>query len=187
MQTSIYGVELNIIMEKGEKINVLQDTKIDDSDLNAEFTRQPGLFAFYAALANSALDDYNAAKREYKLLEAQVEREIRARYSLTKGPTQRAIEVELILDSRIEAKTKDLMEKESRARTMESAVDAMKQKKEMLQALGALKRAEMGGLGSSLRLDGDGSNGMRHYESQIRHQSEQSFEETRNFLGTKHF
>lgn len=123
-----------------------EDMKLDETDLNDAFLTQAGLAAYYGVLHARASAQLANVKLIRDTTEAKVANELRDRANEAKEKlTEAAIERNLLLDPRVQAVGKAYalaiqIEGETRA-----AVDAMKQRRDMVVQLGAASREEAKG------------------------------------------
>lgn len=125
---------------------------INGEEIRREIMELPGHYgAAVEELAQARVVRANAEQR-YKVLRIAVESEIRMFYKNTgdKKPTEDAIKLEVLTDSKVAAAQEALHEADKRVTLLEATRDAYSVKRDMLVSLAALQRAEL----ETLRLSG---------------------------------
>ena len=159
---------------------------INMADLSGELAEQPGLYAYYSALASHAADKSDRIKLELKVLESEVEMDLRKKY--IKAPAQRVLEIEVSMDSRVKAKREEYLQSIHEQRITSNAAKAFEQRLQSLIAIGAMQRAEYRGVDPVIRAANPGATadfnrGLNAAKSEtVRAQSARSMEETEAFL-----
>lgn len=122
------------------------DVKLNETDLNDAFLTQAGLAAYYGVLAARAAGQLIAIKVVRDTKEAEVASEIRAR-AADKGAkvTEASIREELDQDPRVIAVNKAYALATQIDGETKAAVDAIRQRRDMLIQLGASSREEAKG------------------------------------------
>lgn len=122
--------------------DLLNDLRIDRTELNEEFIIQSEKYAYYAILAERAKAKYNLIKFELDHLYARLDfekrqkaaeiREIEPKFRYT----EKMCESEIITDSRFVKKKKELLKAQELSGLLSKAAEAINGRKDMLVQLG---------------------------------------------------
>jgi len=137
-----FSVEL-----KGKRFegDLASDLKIDKVNLSDEFTKQASVYAWWATLSALAQEKYQHKRLERKIVEAELDKEKR----LTLGAennrrvTEKVVEREVHLDPRWRKAYEEEIEAAKEAAILSGATEALRQRKDMLVALGLQLREEL--------------------------------------------
>ena len=116
-----------------------EDLKIDKNALDEECMKQPSLYEKYSSISADALSDRDVKKLRVEEIRAQIDREIRQK-ALNSGAkvTEKQIESEVTLDSRLKEVTNEYLEAKKVAETTQIIKESFQQKKDMLKVLADL-------------------------------------------------
>lgn len=133
---------------KEYKLNMADEKLIDPNNLEEELCDQAGKFYFYADAYEWAEKSVLAAKYDVECAYAQLDKEYRS--NLSGKVTEKVVEGAILTDVRyIGMQDKYLAAIENRG-ALKAAMEAMKQRKDMLVQISANRRAEMGvGIGTT--------------------------------------
>jgi len=126
--------------------NLQDDLKIDQTQLDREFVEQSEKYAYYATLAELAKDREARLESELKVLSARIDWEIRDQAAALQASntkvklTEEMVKNQVIADSRIQTKNKELLEARKLAGMLRVAKESFLQRKDMLVSLGANHR-----------------------------------------------
>ena len=110
-------------------------------DLTREMSRQPALYAYYAALAE---EEYRRGKRiKYKLHCLEEELDSQYRKETTKRITERELSNKIKTHPRMRALYEKYIATMRRAGHLKVLKDAFEQRASMLQSIGAMTRKEL--------------------------------------------
>jgi len=118
--------------------------RIQESRLSEEFAEQPSIYAWFAALTEVAGAEYENKKFGLSVLKANTEK--RVRYELfAKGEktTESAVSSLVQTDDTLINANMALLEVERQYSLLRAVTKSLEQRKDMLIALGAMKRQEM--------------------------------------------
>ena len=124
----------------------LDDVAINDIDIDGAFRSQASLFASYAAKHFEAQQQLGNAKILLDLKKARLDKEIRDRLVEEKAKaTEATVENEIKRHPTYMSACKDMNEASAIVDLLKNALEAFKQRKDMLISLGANQREEMKG------------------------------------------
>lgn len=122
------------------------DVEIDQNNLSLMFMRHAGLAAFYGAEHAKAAFQENRIKLRLEVEAAKLSKEIRERLLAEGGKsTEKQIEAELMTTPSYIKLVQLHLEAKAKTHLLSTAVDAFKQRRDMLVQLGAQARDEMKG------------------------------------------
>lgn len=121
------------------------DTNLNETDLNDGFLNQSGLAAYYGALLAKA--QYQAAEFKLKrdVLSAKISSELRNNPPSDKKLTEKALDELVTADPRVQAIVMAYLKASEVESLLKAAVDAMKQRRDMIIQLGASEREDAKG------------------------------------------
>lgn len=124
---------------------------VDGDDLNAEFSRQAALLAWWGVLAENAQAVFRKTEIEYDLFVARSNVGVRENLVASGQKVTEALVDRLVdMDPDHVAMKEKLSEVKHRAELLRIAFRAVEEKGRMLQSLGAHRRAEMDMTGHSV-------------------------------------
>lgn len=116
---------------------------VDETNLNAEFGRQAGLYAYLVAELSKAEAAWNEAKANRELEYAEADLAIREDYAKSgQKSTEALIKSEVTVDERYVKSGEIELQAAERYRLLRGLADAMRQRGDMLISLGANLRQE---------------------------------------------
>ncbi len=126
--------------------NLTRDLEVNPSDLNAGFLNQAGLYAYYAARAVVAMKQEGNAKLFRDVTEAKVDKAIRDEATAAgQKLTEKQIEQAIARSPDYIKAERAHIEAKAMSKLADSAVEAFRQRRDMLIQLGANERGEMKG------------------------------------------
>lgn len=131
---------------ENKELDALPDLRVRSSQLNEAMERQAGLYAYWASLADSALQDQKDVKYRIYCLQEDLDGKLRKQHekSGTKY-TESSLKAEINRDPEFR-KLQERYRRRCRVTgQLKVFVESFKQKKDMLQSLGAMTRAEREG------------------------------------------
>jgi len=114
-----------------------KDLEIDIESLDAEATIQPELFFKYASMARDARENYDLAKMQLNIIEAELARKVReapAAFGVAKV-TEASIKEAVLVHPRYKAAYENMVQTRSEADLLNKAQETMDQRKRMLELL----------------------------------------------------
>ena len=137
------------VESKNDKLSTIQlreDLSINDADLDGEMSQQAGLYGHYASLSAMAHLQADKAKIRVEVTRAKCYRLHRNRI-IAKGqkPTEPQIEAEVMCDETYIAALELHATYKMQAAMVKEALEALKQKRDMLVQKGVAKREELKG------------------------------------------
>lgn len=149
----------NVISEN----SVLEDMRIDTSDLIREMAEQPSLFAHYSFVCARTQDDAARLKFELETLTAELNTAVREQMDAKKQRIREsAVKAGITSNEGWQEVNVRYMDAKQNQAILETAVEAFKMRAHMLSSIGALTRVEMeqnGSLGTPMtRTDPDKAN-----------------------------
>lgn len=148
------------------------DVAINPGDIQNGFLYQASLFADYARLAALAEKQEADIKLLLRMAEATAAKKMRdeAVTAKVKVPSETQIDKDILLDAKVFAMRRALNEAELTTAICKGAVEAFKQRKDMLVSTGAHERQEMQG---ELRMGG-GTTAVEAYKRSMKEKSDQA-------------
>lgn len=151
---------ISIVIENEGTRNLTQDLKIDPINLTDDFSSQPALFAYYASLQAKAKAQVDKCKLAIEIQKENLEKVVTSRLD-AEARFHLSSRGERITESKVNAyiyahetykKEQDTyfllknkyIEAMAKLATFDNAVEALKQRKDMLISVGAQIRAEGG-------------------------------------------
>lgn len=123
-----------------------KDLREYNPDLQVEFLRQPGLYAYYNSLLVQAELQLSVIQHRLKLLESHVAKELRKEAKAAGDKlTEAQKEEQVALDARVRQMTSMLFEAKAEVGYLKGTVIAFAQRKDMLRDLGWSAREEVKG------------------------------------------
>jgi len=123
-------------------VNVTEDLKVDNQDLDSMLSSQAGLYAWYSVIATKAQFQYERAKANAGLVEAQQGSAIRAKYiSDGKKASEKQIEAELVMSKAFQAAQSTMNKARQISGQCRAIAESMEQRQQMI--IQACKRAEL--------------------------------------------
>jgi len=140
-----YGMELDLkVTDKVFKGNIHDVVKINEAALTDEFTKQPSVYAWFAALSEIAAAQVERIKFDLSVTRAKLDSIKRAELAAEgKKITESMVEAAIITDGKIMALTEELIDGGRQLGILKAIVRALDQRKDMLIQLGSTKRQEM--------------------------------------------
>ena len=133
-----------------EKLQV--DLAFTEMGVNDAMMKHAGLYAHYATLCFKADDQISKAKQVYEITHAKVDSEIRSKaVADDRKITEKMVEAEAARDGRVVGAKKAMGEAQAIAGLCRHAVDAFRQRKDMLVQVASNRREEYKG---QVRLNG---------------------------------
>lgn len=133
---------------KEHVLDLEHDLTINPVDLDAEFVKHPGLYAFYAVSHAMSRDAGRRAKAERDAYRADLDTTIRSNWDSTSGRlTESAIERLIAGDTEFKARENAVNEAFHIENLLQAAVTAFEHKRDMLKELGRNTRVEYGEAG----------------------------------------
>lgn len=117
-----------------------RDLIIDRTDIEKEFHRQPGLYAYYAFLYELAEDEHKRLERILEVLYAQLDSNIRNDPPGGVKLTEKVVENIIITNTEYGVAHKNYRAARKKARILYQALKAMEQRKDMIVQKGAISR-----------------------------------------------
>lgn len=137
------NLEIEVDGTTHETDTVSEDLFIDENNLNDEFVRQAGNFAWYAVLAAEAESYRDKLKFELEVLEADLDKQVREELELRgEKITEKVVSAEILKKQEYRDKKQDLLEAARQLGIMKAVKEGLVQKKDMLISLGANMRNE---------------------------------------------
>lgn len=152
----------------------IDECNIDTDQLTHQMCEQPGMFAYYGAIAAYATNKLARAKSELKSLEAEVHKEIRDRYRKAGEKIAiKIIEMEVDEDSRVQGMREEVRGIKLETDLCKVASESFSHRTKMLISVGAQERSEIGGLNPSIRqIEAEQEKKLRELTSHTRKLSE---------------
>jgi hypothetical protein len=133
-------------VEDGSELDVMPDTKISINKLTEAMEMQVGKMAYWFSLAESALQDQKDAKHQLLCMQEDLDGELRSKYEKAlKKFTEVSLKAAINRDERVRKLFLRHRRKSRDAGYLKVFAECMKAKKDLLQSLGALSRAEREG------------------------------------------
>lgn len=137
------NIEIEVDGTTHETDTVSEDLFVNDSDLNEEFIKQAGSFAWYAVLCAEAESYRDKLKFELEVLEADLDKQVREEIELRGDKvTEKVVNSEVLRKQEYKDAKEELLEANRRLGIMKAIKEGMVQKKDMLISLGANMRNE---------------------------------------------
>lgn len=114
-----------------------RDMYVDRSDLNGEFLRQSALAASYGFLYSTAEAEVNHIDFQLSVVQANLDKKIRAELSEKGRVTEKMVEHEVFLNEDYQEKKKELITAKETKRLLKAACDALDHKLQALINAGA--------------------------------------------------
>jgi len=132
---------LTIILDvQGEDIDLKAQLDINEANLMGELASQPAWYAYWASLLAQANLDLEHEKGEFDSFKAEISAEIRKRLVRDeKKVTEKMVETEVFMDTRIAAKKAKLLEKKRAVAYLSVAEKAFSQRMKALETMGFLE------------------------------------------------
>jgi len=136
---------LTIKLDKNSyECNVNQELKVDPNNMNEEFERQAGKFAWWGTLMELARNDYLKKRQQRKETEASEYAELRKLFEKDgKRVTEKQLETKVTLSPKVKACVIAEIEAQKQANILAVITEAFRQRKDMLVSLGSNLRTEM--------------------------------------------
>lgn len=130
-----------------DEAQALKDARSYHPDMQVDFMRQSGLYAYYSSLYAKAEAQYERLCHALERAEAQLDKHVRkARVDAgEKKPTNDEIKAEIIADPRIHGAKLLIVEAREQMTLLRGMCEALKQRCNMLVQLGAVSREELKG------------------------------------------
>lgn len=123
-----------------------EDLSINPADLNEAMIKQAALFAHYAVLSSRASRQADHMKQRAEIIQSKVDKELRdAAADEGKKITEAALGKEIVRDPRVVQAQKMVNEARMIAELAKNALEAFKQRRDMLVQIGLMQREEMKG------------------------------------------
>lgn len=124
-----------------QKVNVHEDLKIDEININQEFMEQSSRYAWYANLLEIVRRYSEAEQRKLETLGSQLNLNIRQAYEQQgKKPTKDMIESSIYIDQNYQQQLKNVEEWVYKMKQLQYIVKAFEQRVNALTHLGAEQR-----------------------------------------------
>lgn len=123
-----------------------EDLSINPTALSEAMVKQAALFSHYAVLSSRASRQYDHLKQRAEIVASKVDKELRDQAADEgKKVTEAALGKELARDRRVVAANKLVNEARMIADLAKNALEAFKQRRDMLVQIGLMQREEMKG------------------------------------------
>ncbi|CCG43332.1 hypothetical protein [Magnetospirillum molischianum] len=123
-----------------------KDLAFSDHDISAAMMRQASLFAHYAVIAAQAQKRYDTAKLAADIVESRVDKRLRDEYAQAGAKiTEAALGKEILRDREYVEAQKKVNDARMIADLAKNALEAFKQRKDMLVQIGVALREEAKG------------------------------------------
>jgi hypothetical protein len=137
------NVEIDVNGKLQEVDTVSEDLFIDEDNLNEEYIKQPGTFAWYAVLTAEAEAYRDKLKFDLEVLAADLDKQVREEIELRGDKvTEKLVETEVGRKQEYRNKKEELLEANRQLNVMKAVKEGLVQKKDMLISLGANMRNE---------------------------------------------
>lgn len=137
--------KVKVSAQKHEVDSVNEDLRIDEDNLNSEYTKQPSLFTWYAVMSAESEALRDSLKFELEMLYAQIGKQVRLEIELCGDKvTEKLIDQEIARKEEYRQKKEELLEANRQFNVMKAVKEGLVQKKDMLISLGANLRGEIG-------------------------------------------
>lgn len=117
-----------------ERTEYQEDLSIDKHRLDVEWEDQPSIYMKWAERYSEAVYERDRLKEKLDLIKAQLDTEIRRRYSTGKKPTEAAITNEIIDTDDFQDATEDYLQAKKDVNILGGVKEAMEHKKKALEA-----------------------------------------------------
>lgn len=136
-------VVIQLYASEVEKADLIQELRVDKHRMDRELLRQPGLYAWWAALYSASVDKCEKLQLRLERLEARLTTEVSRRLK-AKSKYVRAGEVtaEVRNDKELQRMQERLLRWRSAERELKYAVRAFEQRKDVIQSYCANQRRE---------------------------------------------
>lgn len=133
-----FPVSMKVRTKAGLLVEVTPDAdlKIDVNDLTGEMSRQPGLYAYYAALAEESYRRAKRAKFRIHCLEEDLDKKYRAEGKVTETQLRNRIN----RHPQMRALYQKYIDEKRKSGILSVLKEALSQRKDMLQSIGANRR-----------------------------------------------
>ena len=130
---------------KGKKFdgNIRDIMKINEAILTEEFVKQPGTYAWFAALMEIASAEIDSKKFNLSVLEANLDKEKRVFLSKDGKVTEAMVRSAIITDKIYIDLNTELLEISRQYGILKAIVRSLEQRKDMLIQIGSMKRTEL--------------------------------------------